>query len=83
MFYQSMKFGDIHLSCFKVIAETIFDLQPLTVTLGVAKKNLCVSYLLFIVYLYVKFHQICFSSCSVMAEIRFVMDGCTDGLTNE
>ena len=61
--YLSVKFDDIHLSGFKVFAETGFHLKPLTVTLilGVATYNLH-AYLLINLYVSVKFHQVYFSS---------------------
>ena len=40
---------------------------------------MCVTHLLIMHYLSVKFHQICFSSLLDIAEKRFVTDGQTDG----
>ena len=36
---------------------------------------MCVTHLLIMLYLSVKFHQICFSSLRAIAETLFVMDG--------
>ena len=43
---------------------------------------MCATHLLIMLYLSVKFHQICFSSLSDIAETRFVTDGRTDGRTD-
>ena len=40
---------------------------------------MCATHLLIMLYLSVKFHRICFSSLSDIAETRFVTDGRTDG----
>ena len=40
---------------------------------------MCVTHLLIMLYLSVKFHQICFSGLRDIAETRFVTDGRTDG----
>ena len=40
---------------------------------------MCATHLLIMLYLSVKFHQICFSSLGDIAETRFVTDGLTDG----
>ena len=40
---------------------------------------MCATHLLIMLYLSVKFHQICFSSLKAIAETRFVTDGLTDG----
>ena len=43
---------------------------------------MCATHLLIMLYLSVKFHQICFSSLCDIAETRFVTDGLTDGRTD-
>ena len=55
-----------------------FDLIA-TLTLGVGTQIMRTTYLLIMLYLSVKFHQICFSSLRDIAETRFVTDGRTDG----
>ena len=40
---------------------------------------MCATHLLIMLYLSVKFHQICFSSLRDIAETRFVTDGRMDG----
>ena len=42
---------------------------------------MCATHLLIMLYLSVKFHQICFSSLWDIAETRFVTDGGTDERT--
>ena len=51
-------------------------------TLGIGTLILSATYFLIMLYLSVKFHQICFSSFRVMAETQFVTDGQTDGWTD-
>ena len=43
---------------------------------------MCATHLLIMLYLSVKFHQICSSSLSDIAETRFLTDGLTDGRTD-
>ena len=43
---------------------------------------MCVTHLLIMLYLSVKFHQICFSNLRDIAETPFVTDGRTDGRTD-
>ena len=45
--------------------------------LGIGTLILCMTHLFIMLYLSVKFHQICFSSYRVMAETQFVTDGQT------
>ena len=42
---------------------------------------MCATHLLIMLYLSVKFHQICFGGLLDIAETRFVTDGRTDGRT--
>ena len=64
MVYLSVKFDDIHLGGFTVIAKTGIDILPsiVTLTLGVATYILHATHLLIMLYLSPMFHQICFSS---------------------
>ena len=55
-----------------------YTIVALTVDVGI----LCATNLLIMPYRSVKFHQIRFSSCCVIAETRFVTNGRIDGRTD-